>query len=161
MERSTSGIPLSFQSRAKTRSGPMRRIATGSISPAAWASMTAKLSQWRRPERIKRSNCPLASKRSNRPKGGDDPVGAPFCPRARYARSVGSDRNRPACCEKTWLLVSSTVETMALGSKQHRNDNWPNKLHYILESKAPLSPAKPLQYLIVLKEIGADCRRWA
>ena len=49
---------------------------------------------------------------------------------------------------------------MALGSKQHRNDDWPNKLHYILESKAPLSPAKPLQYLIVLKEIGADCRRW-
>jgi len=67
-DRKTSGIPLSFQSRAKTRSGRMRRIATGSISPAAWASMTAKLSQWRRPERIIRSNCPLTSKRSNLPR---------------------------------------------------------------------------------------------
>src|ERR1700732_4065855 len=71
MERSTSGIPHSFQSRAKTRSGPIRRIATGSISPAAWASRTAKLSQWRSPERIKRSNCPLASKRSKSSQGGD------------------------------------------------------------------------------------------
>jgi len=46
----------------------MRRIATGSISPAAWASMTANFSQCRRPERMSRSNCPLATKRSNLPR---------------------------------------------------------------------------------------------
>jgi len=33
-------------------------------------------------------------------------------------------------------------------------------LHYIFETETPQSPAKPLQNLIVLKEIAADCRRW-
>ena len=46
-----SGMPLSFQSRAKTKSGPIRRTATGSVSPALCASMTAKFSQCRNPER--------------------------------------------------------------------------------------------------------------
>jgi hypothetical protein len=33
-------------------------------------------------------------------------------------------------------------------------------LHYICETEAPQSTAKALQYLIVLKEIASDCRRW-
>src|SRR5271167_3879335 len=44
--------------------------------------------------------------------------------------------------------------------KQLRNDKRPKKLHYIFETETPQSPAKPLQNLIVLKEIAADCRRW-
>jgi hypothetical protein len=44
--------------------------------------------------------------------------------------------------------------------KQLRNDKRLNKLHYIFEMDAPQSPAKQLQYLIVLKEIAAHCRRW-
>jgi hypothetical protein len=34
------------------------------------------------------------------------------------------------------------------------------KLHYIFDSGAPQSPAKPLQDLIVLKKNAAHCRRW-
>jgi hypothetical protein len=33
-------------------------------------------------------------------------------------------------------------------------------LHYIFDSRAPQSPAKPLQDLIVLKRNAAHCRRW-
>ena len=36
----------------------------------------------------------------------------------------------------------------------------PKKLHYIFDSRAPQSPAKPLQALIVLKKNAAHCRRW-
>jgi hypothetical protein len=36
----------------------------------------------------------------------------------------------------------------------------PKKLHYIFDSGAPQSPAKPLQDLIVLKKNAAHCRRW-
>jgi hypothetical protein len=36
----------------------------------------------------------------------------------------------------------------------------PNNLHYIFGSRAPQSPAKPLQGLIVLKKNAAHCRRW-
>src|SRR6516225_11547038 len=36
----------------------------------------------------------------------------------------------------------------------------PKKLHYIFDSRAPRSPAKPLQDLIVLKKNAAHCRRW-
>src|ERR1700751_2323400 len=36
----------------------------------------------------------------------------------------------------------------------------PKKLHYIFDSSAPQSPAKPLQDLIVLKKNAAHCRRW-
>src|SRR5271165_3644204 len=36
----------------------------------------------------------------------------------------------------------------------------PKKLHYIFDSRAPQSPAKPLQDLIVLKKNAAHCRRW-
>src|ERR1700757_3674544 len=36
----------------------------------------------------------------------------------------------------------------------------PKKLHYIFDSRAPQSPAKPLQDLIVLKRNAAHCRRW-
>src|SRR6202158_2944674 len=159
MERSTSGMPHSFQSRAKTRSGPIRRIATGSISPAAWASRTAKLSQLRSPDRIKRSNCPLASKRSNGP-GWRSLVGGPFCPRARYVRSGDNDRNRLACYEKTWLLFSSSASNHRSWTKATWKRILVKKLHYIFGVPAPGSPAKPLQDYIVLKEIAADCRRW-
>ena len=37
----------------------------------------------------------------------------------------------------------------------------PKKLHYISDSSAPQSPAKPLQDLIALKKNAAHCRRWA
>jgi len=37
----------------------------------------------------------------------------------------------------------------------------PEKLHYIFDLRAPQSPAKPLQDLIVLKKNAAHCRRWA
>jgi hypothetical protein len=37
----------------------------------------------------------------------------------------------------------------------------PKKLHYIFDLRAPQSPAKPLQDLIVLKKNAAHCRRWA
>src|ERR1700730_9578581 len=36
----------------------------------------------------------------------------------------------------------------------------PKNLHYIFDSGAPQSPAKPLQDLIVLKKNAAHCRRW-
>jgi len=36
----------------------------------------------------------------------------------------------------------------------------PKKLHYIFDSRAPQSTAKPLQDLIVLKRNAAHCRRW-
>jgi hypothetical protein len=42
-------MPLSCHKRPKTKSGPSLRTATGWVSPAAWASKTAKPSQWRTP----------------------------------------------------------------------------------------------------------------
>src|SRR6516162_5198361 len=36
----------------------------------------------------------------------------------------------------------------------------PKKLHYIFDPRAPQSPARPLQDLIVLKKNAAHCRRW-
>jgi hypothetical protein len=44
--RKPSRIPLSCQSRPKTKSGPSRSTDTASNSPAAWASSTAKAWQW-------------------------------------------------------------------------------------------------------------------
>jgi hypothetical protein len=69
---------------------------------AAWASRTAKLSQWRSPERIKRSNCPLASKRSNRPRVAITcwraflPLNFRKCPNCRLQSSSLAMRNLPS-----------------------------------------------------------------
>jgi hypothetical protein len=57
-----------------------------------------------------------------------------------------------------WCLALHQA-TKCHGEKQSRSDKRLKNLYYIFEMDAPQSPAKPLQYLIVLKEIAANCRR--
>jgi hypothetical protein len=53
-------MPNSYHSRPKTKPGPTRAPATGSVWPAACASMTVSFWQKRNLERSSASNCPPA-----------------------------------------------------------------------------------------------------
>jgi hypothetical protein len=78
---------------------------------------------------------------------------------AMHDLEVAIRTGRLAAKKHGWLLALQP-KTTAHVPKQLLNDKRLNKLHYIFEFVAPQSPANPLQYLIVLKKIGADCRRW-
>src|SRR5215472_15397431 len=71
--------------------------------------------------------------------------------------AIGTGRLDP---KKHGGCLDLRLATISLDKKQCQSDKKPNNLHYIFESGVPLSPAEPLQNLIVPKKIAANCRRW-